>query len=184
MRDVLLLLEHLVRNDEVTVKLILDCLYDVGSINLINQKFQNRSLNGVMKFIAKLSKPAFKVIALRWFKRNSPQIITNWLYSKVSFKQVTKKPKPIQTTTTSVAPLSLPSESDRLNQEIHALRSQVRLLRGISIGAIAALSGMIVWLGYSQRLELLQQPVRQLDSESTLTESTDRLDPADPEDPR
>ncbi|AOX04121.1 hypothetical protein BJP34_04015 [Moorena producens PAL-8-15-08-1] len=83
MHDVLLLLEHLVEREEATVKLILDCLYDVGSVNLINKKFQSRSLNWMMKSIARMSKPAFRVVALRWFKKNCPELITKWLQEQV-----------------------------------------------------------------------------------------------------
>ncbi len=85
MDDVLLMLEHLIEREEATVKVILDCLYDVGSVNLINKKFSRRPVRGLMKHIARLSKPAFKVFALYWFKKNCPQLITNWLYRKVKF---------------------------------------------------------------------------------------------------
>jgi len=85
MQDVLLMLEHLVEREDATVKIILDCLYDVGSINLINNKFNSRSLNGIMKYIAKMSKPVFRVVALRWFKKNCPKLIADWLHSQVKF---------------------------------------------------------------------------------------------------
>lgn len=85
LRDVRLLLEHLVEREAATVTMILDCLYDVGSVNLINKKFPARPLNPLMKYIARLSKPAFKIVALRWFKKNCPQLLTNWLHRKVKF---------------------------------------------------------------------------------------------------
>jgi hypothetical protein len=84
--QVLLLVESLIEREEITIKLILSRLYNVGSVNLINQKFQNRSLNRLMKLIARLSKPVFKVVALRWVKRNCPRLIVNWLRKKVSFE--------------------------------------------------------------------------------------------------
>ncbi len=83
MQDVLLLLQHLVEREEVTVKLILDCLYDVASVNLVNKKFQTRPVNRFMKFVLSRSKPVFKIVALKWFKKNCPALITNWLQSKV-----------------------------------------------------------------------------------------------------
>jgi hypothetical protein len=86
MRDVLLLLEQLVEREEVTLKLIIDCLYDVGSINLVNKKFQNLPLNKIMKAIATISKPVLRIVALRWVKKNLPILVTNWLEGKVSFK--------------------------------------------------------------------------------------------------
>lgn len=85
MHDVLLLLDHLVQREETTVKIILDRLYDVGSINLINQKVGFRPMNRLLKMIARLSKPAFRAVAWRWFKGNCPQLITDWLRTKVSF---------------------------------------------------------------------------------------------------
>lgn len=85
MQDVMLLLENLARREEATIRLILDCLYDVGSANLINKKFRRRPLNRLMKAIARLTKPAFRIFALRWFMKNCPQLITDWLHSKVKF---------------------------------------------------------------------------------------------------
>lgn len=86
MRDVLLLLQQLVEREEITLKLIIDCLYDVGSINIVNQKFANRPLNRLMRAIAAMSKPVLRILALRWVKKNLPTLLTNWLENKVSFK--------------------------------------------------------------------------------------------------
>ena len=49
MHDVLLLLENLSCREEASIKLIIDCLYDIGYVNLINQKFRSRTLNGSLK---------------------------------------------------------------------------------------------------------------------------------------
>lgn len=86
MHDVLLLLDSLIRREEAAVKLILGCLYDVGAVNLINSKFQFQLMNHLLKRIAKLSKPAFKVVAYYWFKKNCPDLITKWLHSQVKFE--------------------------------------------------------------------------------------------------
>lgn len=85
MRDVLLILENLAEREEATVKMILDCLYDIGSVNLINQKIPVRPLNRLMKAIAQLSKPMFRFFAVRWFKKNGPELIADWLHSQVKF---------------------------------------------------------------------------------------------------
>lgn len=85
LRDVRLLLENLAEREETTVKMILDCLYDIGAVNLINKKFPTQPLNPLMKSLARTSKPVFKIIALRWFKRNCPNLLANWLYNKVKF---------------------------------------------------------------------------------------------------
>ena len=86
MRDIFLLLQQLVEREEVTLRLIIDCLYDVGSINLVNKKFHNKPLNGLMKAIATMSKPVVRIIALRWVKKKLPTLLTNWLEKKVSFR--------------------------------------------------------------------------------------------------
>jgi hypothetical protein len=83
--DVLILLESLTLREETTIKLIIDCLYDIGYVNMINQKVRWRSLNFLAKLIAKSSKPVFRIFAWRWFKQNCPQLITNWLYAQVTF---------------------------------------------------------------------------------------------------
>lgn len=84
-RDVVILLENLARREEQTVKLILDCLYDVGSVNLINQRIRRRPLNRFLKWIARFTKPVFRQFAWHWFRKNCPQLIADWLHSQVMF---------------------------------------------------------------------------------------------------
>lgn len=86
MRDVFVLLEHMVEREETTVKLIIDRLYDVGTVNLINKKFPTQPhKRRVMKSLARMLKPAVKVYALRWVKRNCARLVTNLLQRKVRF---------------------------------------------------------------------------------------------------
>ncbi|MFW6359833.1 MAG: hypothetical protein ACOC0N_11565 [Chroococcales cyanobacterium] len=145
--DILLLLQHLVEREEVTVRIILDCLYDIGSVNLINNKFRARSLSGMLKWVTRLSRPAFRVVALRWFKRNCPQLITNWLYDQVKFA-----PKQ------SPAALEIEVESQRVLEnntiELKRLRSQVRLLTGMLIATITLFGGTVIWFGYTSQAGL------------------------------
>ena len=84
--DVLLILENLVTREELNIKLILDCLYDVGTANLIERQVQHRALKGSLKIIAKISKPACKEIIWRLVRKKIPQLITNLLYEEVRFK--------------------------------------------------------------------------------------------------
>ena len=86
MRDVFLLLQQLVEREEITLKLIVDCLYDVGTVNIINKKYQNKSMNRFLKAIVRLPKPILRAVALRWLKKNLPMLLTDWLEGKVSFK--------------------------------------------------------------------------------------------------
>jgi len=88
MYDVLMLLDQLFRREEASLKLILGCLYDVGSVNLVNQKINHQTANRLVKWIASLSKPIFGMIALRWFYKNCPQLLVDWLYSKLAFEKV------------------------------------------------------------------------------------------------
>jgi len=85
MRDVELLLESLFLREEVTVRLVLDCLYDIGATNLVNRRVRSRPLNYLMKAIARLSKPAFRPFMLRWTRKNCPHLIAEWLHSQVRF---------------------------------------------------------------------------------------------------
>ncbi len=148
MRDVLLLLQNLINSEEATVKLILDCLYDVGSVNLINQKIRLLPLNRVMKLIARMSRPVFRVIAFNWFKKNCPQLITDWLYLQIAFKGLQNIPeeiaKEIAIEAEQLQPDSV-SQTESLNREIKHLRYQVRWLAGISIVAIASLGVIFTW---------------------------------------
>lgn len=86
LRDVYLLLENLALNEEATIKLIIDCLYDIGIINIINKKIPHRSMNRLAKFIASTPKPLIKIIAWQWVRKNLPHKVTNWLHHKVQFK--------------------------------------------------------------------------------------------------
>ncbi|MEA5617934.1 hypothetical protein VB711_08795 [Cronbergia sp. UHCC 0137] len=138
MHDVALLLQNLVNNEEATVKLILGCLYDIGSVNLINQKFRLRSLNWIVKSIAKMSKPAFSIFAWYWFKNNCPQLIADWLYSKVSVEYPIEKSQNVNVEVLDIQPYS-PPEIEVLSRDIKYLHYQVRVLMGICIAALLGL---------------------------------------------
>ncbi|MBD2519021.1 hypothetical protein H6G93_29500 [Nostoc sp. FACHB-973] len=144
MHDVLLLLQNLINSEEATVKLILDCLYDVGSVNLINQKLPVQPVNRLMKLIARMSKPVFRTLAFNWFKKNCPQLIADWLHSQVTFGTIPAKPQEIAIEVAPVQPYSA-LQTESLSQEIKNLRQQVRLLAGISIIAIAVLGVTATW---------------------------------------
>ncbi|MDZ8054966.1 MAG: hypothetical protein RMX68_033130 [Aulosira sp. ZfuVER01] len=138
MQDVNLLLLNLANSEEATIKLIIDCLYDVGSVNLINRRLRSRPLNRTMKIIAKMSKPVFRVIAWHWFQKNCPQLITKWLETKIAFEDPTDLPQKIAVEVSEVKPYSQ-LEVDNMSREIKYLRQQVRWLAGVSIAALSAL---------------------------------------------
>jgi hypothetical protein len=85
MQDVLTLLDSLTGREEATIKLIIDCLYDVGYVNAIDNKIRMKPLNSVAKLVARKSKPIVRIVAWRWFKKNCPTLIVRWLYGKVKF---------------------------------------------------------------------------------------------------
>jgi hypothetical protein len=152
MRDVLLLLEHLVHNEKTTAKLIINCLYDIGSVNLIDKKISQRSLNRTMKAIARFSKPIFSIVALRWFQKNCPKLLATWLHSQVSFRDVQAKKE------IAYVQEKLPIEPKTLNPnpEIKRLRSQVRLLAGTSVFAtVAFLGSAIAWFSSNPTSDVL-----------------------------
>ncbi|MGM3304721.1 hypothetical protein ACSQ6I_01805 [Anabaena sp. WFMT] len=174
MQDVLLLLVNLIYREEITVKLILNCLYDAGSTNLINQKFQSRTLNKTLKGISKLSKPAFRMIAWQWFKSNCPKLIADWLRSKIEFKIVENEK-------VENAKVEIVAENEDTNlisldknqyqiYEVKQLRSQVKMLTSLLVAVVAVLGGSFVWAGYLlershlQVVEQLQTQVKTLEA--------------------
>ena len=178
MHDVLLLLQNLSNDQEATIKLIIDCLYDVGAVNLIDRKIQCRPLNRMTKSVARISKPVFRNIAWYWFRRNCPQLIVDWLLTKIAFqpKRVAvalaeDRPEPLVEDEPRSGSQNEPYYLNRdlnpdlnrvaiLDRENRQLRHQVRLLTGVSVLAIAAL-GITVMLPH-RTFEILpsrkQQP--------------------------
>lgn len=159
MRDVQLLVAHLLRQESVTIKFILDCLYDVGSVNFINQKVRAQPLNQLTKAIAVLSKPAFKIFALRWLYKNCPRLITNWLYRKVRFSALDPQlavtvSQVIEPQTTPASRLD-PARMDKVapglerDRQIQQLQHQVRWLTGLLVGVLLLWGGSIVLPYYS-----------------------------------
>jgi hypothetical protein len=85
MQEILILLTSLTYREEATIKLIIDRLYDLAYVNSIDKKVRIRPLNSIAKLIAKKSKPVVRIFAWRWFQKNCPQLIAQWLYRKVKF---------------------------------------------------------------------------------------------------
>lgn len=157
LHDILLLLQNLSYREEITIKLIIDCLYDIGANNIINQKFHSYFMNGTFKRIAKFSKPVFRMIAWRWFKKNFAQLTTNWLYEQVKFNQVTTpQPAPKVVVEQVQIQKDLPATLADKNREVKYLRSQVRFLVTIFILAITSFGGSFLWLNYKLEQAHLQ----------------------------
>lgn len=158
MHDVFLLLESLVRREEITVKLILNSLYDIGSRALINQNIRRRPLKKVLRWTARWTKPLAMIIGLRWFKRNAPQLIADWLYLQASFEDLSVDDMLLAEAAASEE--ELPAQLDKVQQitesnpdletaegdmaELNYLRRRVRLLTGLTIGALAMMMGVLI----------------------------------------
>lgn len=138
--DIQLLLEQLVQQESPTVKLILDRLYDIGAINLINRKVKPRSVNRISKAIASQTKPIFRFFGIRWFRRNCPQLITDWLYEQVKFQPVTAVQEVIETNSLP----NSPSDPDLYALELRKMRTQLKWRTGLLGGSLGVLSAVLV----------------------------------------
>ena len=160
MQNILLVIDNLFRREAETAKLVLEYLYDVGHVNLINQKLKCRHLQGLCKGAARFSKPLFGRIALIWFQNNCPKLITDWLYTLVVFQPSAPPPTPEPSPALEgsqglrSAQPALPSAPSEL--EIKRLRAQVRWSTGVAIASLVALVGTIVYTNY----QLQGNPIR------------------------
>lgn len=155
LRDVRLLLESLFDREESTVKLILNHLYDIGSVNLINQRVQSHTFNRLAKWIARLSKPVFRIVALRWFKRNCPQLITNWLHTQVKF-QPRQIAEAVQAAETAASLPARSQELERYRREVRLLHSRVQLLTTLLISLTCTLGGSLLWMLWREQAQTAQ----------------------------
>lgn len=169
--ELLVLVKTLIYEEESTIKLIIECLYDMGSTNLVNQKVQLTTFNRSLKFITKLSKPIFKIVAWHWFKNNCPTLITGWLHSKVEFPRV--EPQKIEAVLESEnkdIDSSLKLLEGNQIDEVKHLHFQVKLLTGILLAVLTMFSGSFIWVNYSlqqshlQTVEKLRNQVKTLES--------------------
>jgi hypothetical protein len=167
-----LLVKTLIYQEEITIKSIMDCLYDVGSTNLVNQKFKFGTLNKTLKFMTKISKPAFKILAWQWFKKNCPDLITGWLQGKVTFIRVEEKRLEVMTENENLNLVSISQlpEENQINQ-IKLLHLQVKLLTGILVITVTLFSGTLIWLSNSLDQSHLQ-PVKKLQNQIKNLESS------------
>jgi hypothetical protein len=170
--QVRLLLKTLISQEEITIKEIIDCLYDVGSVNLVNQRFKFGTLNKTLKFITKMSKPAFKMLAWDWFKKNCPDLITKWLQGKVTFMRVEETQIAVMIEDEDISLVSVPQlpEENQIDQ-IKRLHLQVKMLTGILIITVTLFSGTLIWLSNSLDQSHLQ-PVKKLQNQIKNLESS------------
>jgi hypothetical protein len=116
-----------------------------------------------------MSKPAFRMIAWQWFKKNFPKLITDWLRSQIEFKKIETPKVEIVVEDQGTNLNSLDQAQDQM-YEVKQLRSQVKLLTGILLVVVTVLTGSFVWAGYLlershlQVVEELQTQVKTLEA--------------------
>ncbi len=176
MANVQLVLYSLFEREKVTVKQILGYLYDVGAINLINQKVPCRLLNQPAKAIARCSKPVFKTVGWAWFIKNCPQLLTGWLHSKVRFES--EPPPPMETVEAAIVPTEgaiAPTAIQPAIVEVQRLRAQVRLLTGALVTTATVLVATLVWVSQAPRMQpTLTEESRQFPKPSLILEESKR----------
>jgi hypothetical protein len=136
MQEVMFMLKNLLDREQITVKAIISCLLDVGTIHFINDRVQIRPLRPLARPLAKVSKPALVFVAHRWVQRKCPQLITNWLQRRILLKA--KRPQPPQVP--PCAPQIAIEPTVIYQHEIRRLRSRVQL----TTGALVGVSGVLV----------------------------------------
>lgn len=160
MADVQLVLHNLFEREKATIKQIVGYLYDVGSVNVIDQRVPCRLLNQPAQAIARYSKPVAKVAAWYWFIRNCPQLLTRWLHYQVRFEPlaptaatavVTSEELPATADLPTAKELSPVQVIEPYTTEIKKLRGQVRLLTGALVGTAAILGSAVLWLSQANK---------------------------------
>ncbi len=149
-QEIRLILEHLIEREEVTVRFILDRLYEIGMANLMHHHVQWRSLHPPLHHIARFSQPLFRRIGIYWFNHKGADLIADWLHSLVRFepeperKTRTLEPYEVANAEVKRLPPSLITQHPQFRQ----LRSQVRVLALCLIGGVAVVSSSFFWLDY------------------------------------
>ena len=150
MQEVLLLLQNLAQRENETIKTILGRLYDVGSIRLIDQDVGQRYLRRPLKGIASVSKPVFSAIAIRWFHKNCPTLIADWLYSQVTFQDSEPDPEltqPVQTINAAVSQIDAQLQPQTA-AELRLSPRKLYWLTGLCASAIFLSGCLGFWLGH------------------------------------
>jgi hypothetical protein len=161
MQEVTLLLTNLLEREETTLKAVIGCLYDVGTVNLVNQRIRYRFLRPLARPIFSVSKPVLTTLGYRWVSKKCPPIITRWLQGKVKSVTSRRPPKvsPQPVTVQSVATIEQPLIEQRTvlyQGEIKRLRSQVRRTTAALAGVSVTLAIMLIKVGLNPVQPFLQ----------------------------
>ncbi|MBD0267877.1 MAG: hypothetical protein ICV77_06230 [Cyanobacteria bacterium Co-bin8] len=152
LKDVKRILDNLFQREETTVKMVLDCLYDIASVRLINRKISAQSLRGPLKAVARMSKPAFRFFALRRLQKKAPQLIADWLYSQAARQPrhtippeedpalIDVVPKPAE-----LPPAKLPPLVEIQAAQINSLRDRVGWLSTLLVAVILVTGSLMLF---------------------------------------
>jgi hypothetical protein len=156
MQEVTLLLANLLEREQSTIKAVIGCLYDVGTVNLINHRIKFRFLRPLARPLLKISKPVLTTVGYRWVSKKCPPILTRWLQGKV--KSVTSS-RPPKTSPKPVAVVAAPVAEPQTmlyQGEIRRLRSQVRWTTAALAGVSATLAIMLTQIDLNPIQPFLQ----------------------------
>lgn len=147
-RDILIAVEQLFHREEQAVAFVLACLYDIGSLNLIDKKVPLTPIKPVLRSIARLSRPAFRLIAVRWFHQNCPKLITDWLHSLVIFETTDSEGSVAIDIPSQSAEQELALAVQRKEHEVVQLQQQLRQTTVLAVTITALFASATLWLGY------------------------------------
>jgi hypothetical protein len=164
MQEVTLLLANLLEREETTLKAVIGCLYDVGTVNLVNQRIKYRFLRPLARPVLSVSKPVLTTLGYRWVSKKCPPIITRWLQKKIisvtSRRPPKVPPQPVSVQSISTVEPPLIEQHTVLYQgEIKRLRSQVRRTTAALAGVSVTLAIMLIKVGLNPVQPFLQSNI-------------------------
>ncbi len=127
--EIVILLSQLFEREEATAKKIIECLYDIATINLVNKYILLMPLNRLLKLLIKLPKSLVKNLAFALYVQpKCPKLITDWLFTLVEFSN-----KKTINNIEDIIPSNLLLEIEKKEQTIKFLQLKIRVLSSILI---------------------------------------------------
>jgi hypothetical protein len=148
-QEVQILVTQLMKNEEATIKLLIDRLLETGATNFINRKVTFGPASRGLKACIGMAKPIGRWYGYRWLCNKTPRMITKWLFSKVAFNPPQPKPTPSSAPKTipvqgNTVPENLP-QVDYYQRQIRQLQAQVRVISGVAVFLGSTLGGVVLW---------------------------------------
>lgn len=125
--EIVILLSQLFEREEATAKKIIECLYDIATINLVNKYILLMPLNRLLKLLIKLPKSLAKNLAFALYVQpKCPKLITDWLFTLVEFSN-NKTINNIE----DIIPSNLLLDIEKKEQTIKSLQLKIKVLTSI-----------------------------------------------------